>query len=430
VVPSAFGLATLGPPVPGSAVAAIAQNASLGNQLLSQTNAANPGEYLTLWGSGLGPVSGDETQYQAETELTNIPIEVDIGGVSATVTYHGRSSFPGVDQINVIVPAGISGCNVSVIVTAGNWPSNTATIPVAATGRTCSDPDLVPVTPNEYQTLLSRGNVSVGAISLTTLTTADPMAGSMTSDSAEAVFQKIPVQPFATEGLFQLPSMGSCLVSYGNLMPPWLLGVNSSATPLNAGPQINLHGPDGLLALPQAQGIGRYFEPSGTSPALVPSAGGTFTFDNGLGGADVGAFTGNLIGNTAAPLVWRNRPAIAAIDRVKGQSVSWTGGFPGDFVYIFGYSYFYQPVPTLVGKFPFYASFVCTAPLSAGQFTVPPAVLRSLPSTGSVYQDLGSPIGNGYLYVASGNIQRFTAPGLDLGLLFFGAGTGVSVPFH
>jgi hypothetical protein len=35
---------------------------------------------------------------------------------------------------------------------------------------------------------------------------------------------------------------------------------------------------------------------------------------------------------------------------------------------------------------------------------------------------------SGYLYVASGTIQRFSAPGLDLGLLFFGAGSGISVP--
>jgi uncharacterized protein (TIGR03437 family) len=72
----------------------------------------------------LGPVSGDETQYQFPANLTNILIEVDIGGVNATVTYHGRSIYPGVDQINVIVPPGVSGCNVSVAVTAGGVVSN------------------------------------------------------------------------------------------------------------------------------------------------------------------------------------------------------------------------------------------------------------------------------------------------------------------
>jgi uncharacterized protein (TIGR03437 family) len=147
VVPSAFGMATV-------STAALAQDDSEGGQLLSQTNAANPGEYLTLWGSGLGPVSGDETQYQTPTNLTNIPIEVDIGGVSAAVTYHGRSIYPGVDQINVIVPPGLSGCNVSAAVTAGGVTSNFAAIPVAASGRTCSDPGLLPFAAGGYQALL------------------------------------------------------------------------------------------------------------------------------------------------------------------------------------------------------------------------------------------------------------------------------------
>ena len=36
----------------------VAQDDNEGGQLLSQANSANPGEYLTLWGSGLGPVYG------------------------------------------------------------------------------------------------------------------------------------------------------------------------------------------------------------------------------------------------------------------------------------------------------------------------------------------------------------------------------------
>jgi uncharacterized protein (TIGR03437 family) len=430
VVPSAFGMATVSTPsaqtlLPWSA--ALAQDDSEGGQLLSQTNAANPGEYLTLWGSGLGPVSGDETQYQTPANLTNIPIEVDIGGVSATVTYHGRSIYPGVDQINVIVPPGVSGCNVSVAVTAGGVVSNFATIPVTAGGRICSDPGLIPLTTGEYQKLLGQGGVNIGAISLTTLTTTSPGTAAVTSDSAYATFQSYTAQQFASNNFLQAPSIGSCLVTATGWMPP--IAGTTSPGQLNAGSQINVNGPDGALALPRSPGSGTYLEPYGTSPAIVPPAGGTFTFDNGSGGPDVGAFKSSLSESLTTPLVWTNAPATAAVDRGKGQLVTWTGGIPGSYVYISGYSYINMYTPLAGGQAPTYVYFTCSAPLSAGQFTVPAAVLESLPATGTAINAL-PPTGNGYLYVASGGMQPFSAPGLDLGLLFFGAGSGISVPFH
>jgi uncharacterized protein (TIGR03437 family) len=429
VVLSAFGLATASMPGgSGPFVAAVAQDDNEGGRLLSQTDAANPGEYLTLWGSGLGPVTGDETQYQAPADLTNIPIEVDIGGVSATVTYHGRSIYPGLDQINVIVPAGVSGCNVSVVVTAGGVPSNPATILVAGTGRICSDPGLIPVTPDEYQGLLSLGSVNVGALSLETLTTTSPSTGAVTSDSAYATFQKFTAQQFASGSFLQVPSMGSCLVTGWAWQPPLMYSTDYA---LNAGPEIDVNGPYGPVALPSDLGPdgGEYVEPFGTSPPIVPPTGGMFAFSNGSGGPDVGAFKASFSESLTTPLLWTNSSAITAIDRAKGQLITWTGGIPGSYVSIFGYSSIYEAVPVAAGQLAYNVRFICSAPLSAGQFTVPAAVLQSLPPTGTALGNL-PPSGNGYLYVASGSIQRFSAPGLDLGLLFFGAGSGISVSFR
>jgi hypothetical protein len=419
VVPSAFGMASVLTSsgqtlLPWSA--ALAQDDSEGGQLLNQNNAANPGEYLTLWGSGLGPVSGDETQYQTPTNLTNIPIEVDIGDVSATVTYHGRSIYPGVDQINVIVPPGVSGCSVSVAVTAGGVTGNFATIPVTASGRICSDPGLIPLTTGEYQTLLGLGNVNIGAISLTSITTTSPGTAAVTSDAAYAAFQKYAAQQFVSISFLQVPSIGSCMVTATGWQPS-IAGATSPGQ-LNAGPQIDVNGPDGALALLQYPGSGTYIEPYGTSPAIVPPAGGAFTFDNNTGGPDVGAFTASLSESLTTPLVWTNRPAAAGIDRTKDQLIAWSGGMPGSYVYIVGTSSFNMPSP-VAGGTTINVQFVCSASLAAGQFTVPIAALASLP-----------PTGNGNLYVATGSIQRFSAPGLDLGLLFFGAGSGISVPFH
>jgi uncharacterized protein (TIGR03437 family) len=411
VVSSAFGLLSTQAVLGGSA---IVQNYNQGGQLVTPTNAANPGELLVLWGSGLGPVSGDETQYQTPTNLTNIPIEVDIGGVSATVTYRGRSSYPGLDQINVIVPAGVSGCSVSLVVTAGGIPSNFATIPAASNGRTCSDPGLAPITGQQYQELSALGSVNWGTIALTSLNSSGTQTGVATANSAYAMFQRYSAQQFASTDFLQQASLGSCLVltAPGGLpIPEWNI-----FAPLNAGAQINLSGPDGSLALTSL--LGGYVEPAGSSSLIVPSTGGSFSFTNGSGGPDVGAFTTSFNASITTPIAWTNSSAIGSVQRHNGQLVTWTGGASGSFVYIFGYSSVHVP-SSLANGSDIFVNFTCSAPVSSGQFTVPAAVLNSLP-----------PSTSGNLYVANGIIQQFTAPGLDLGLLFFGVGSGISVPFN
>ncbi len=127
------------------------------SNLLSPVNAANPGSVITLWGTGLGPVTGDETVLQTPQSLT-LPIEVDIGGIAGAVQYHGRSIYPGVDQINVVVPAKVTpGCWVSVAVLNGSYVSNFTTIPVAASGHTCSDAT-TGFNGDELETLYSQGS--------------------------------------------------------------------------------------------------------------------------------------------------------------------------------------------------------------------------------------------------------------------------------
>jgi hypothetical protein len=323
-------------------------------------------------------------------------------------------------------------------VTAGGVPSNLATIPVASSGRICSDAELIPMTTGEYQTLLSQSNVNAGLISLTKLTTATPPAGTSSSDLASAEFRKITTQQFASADFLQQASVGSCLVTYDYLQTP-NAGVDPGVTPpgvfrgfglLDAGQQIDVSGPDGSLALPE-YGLGSYPEPAGISPVIIPSTGGSFTFDNGSGGADIGAFAVTSNDTLTTPLVWTNSAAITSINREKGQSVTWTGGAPGTYVNIFGYSYYTEvgafAFPTIVSVY-----FTCTAAVSAGQFTVPAAVLGNLPLPGGFLGGVGGPAssGNGHLYVVNQTIQRFSAPGLDLGLISFGVGSGISVLFN
>jgi uncharacterized protein (TIGR03437 family) len=72
----------------------------------STTTSASPGQTIILWGSGVGadPNNDDRTYPLNQDNLTNIPMTVYIGRISANIAYRGRSQFPGVDQIVVTIP--------------------------------------------------------------------------------------------------------------------------------------------------------------------------------------------------------------------------------------------------------------------------------------------------------------------------------------
>jgi uncharacterized protein (TIGR03437 family) len=56
-----------------------------------------------LWGSGVGADTGndDRTYPLKQNNLTNIPLQAFVGGISANILYQGRSQYPGVDQIDI-----------------------------------------------------------------------------------------------------------------------------------------------------------------------------------------------------------------------------------------------------------------------------------------------------------------------------------------
>ncbi len=91
--------------------------------------------------------------------------------------------------------------------------------------------------------------------------------------------------------------------------------------------------------------------------------------------------------------------------RANGQPITWTGGDPSGSVEISGFSALVNGTSETI------AGFECTAPDSAGQFTIPAVVLLSLPA-GSAATSLGSlSVG------AVSAIKNFTATGLDLAYL-------------
>lgn len=398
VVQSAFGILNYN----GSLAATYDAN----NALITATNAANPGQTIVIWGSGVGydPKDDDKIFPQSQDNLSNIPIKVYVGGAQATILYQGRSQYPGVDQIVVTLPNSIpTGCYVSLAVVSGTGSSaivsNGTTIPVAASGKTCSDSNNL-FSPQLIQTLTGKSSVRIGFLQLTQTTSigAGSGNGGQVSNIIAGAFTNVTGTNYSSSVGVNLVSIGSCLVTN-----PLFTGnpLTTTATGLDAGPGIMVNGPQGSLTLTPLSIPGqslKIYTTSNTPSNFIPAAGGSFTFDNGNGGTDVGHF--NATTTFPQNFTWTNNAAVSPIDRTQGVTVTWSGGSPGAYVTISGSASAFANGQTIAG------SFICQAPLSAGQFTVPPPVLLALPS------------GQGSLSLTdSTNPQSFTASGLDLGYL-------------
>jgi len=211
-------------------------------------------------------------------------------------------------------------------------------------------------------------------------------------------------------------TIGSCsVVSLGGTPP-----LNpAKTTVLDAGPVLNLTGPNGSTQIAAADFAFAAMLGGGTTIPFLPPppplylVPGTYTVDNGGGGADVGAFTATL--NIPTPFVWTNADAAALIDRGTGLDVAWTGGDPDSKVNIAGGVVVIDAVTSMVTSG---AVFTCTETTSAGHFFVPPEVLTLLPA--SAIAD-NTPFGS--LVVNNGVAVKFDAPGVDQSTFTFASAT-------
>jgi uncharacterized protein (TIGR03437 family) len=110
---------------------------------LTACGAANPGDTLALWVTGMGPVTGDDSSGAGLGEnMSRVPLKLWLGGVQAPVIYQGRSGCCiGEDEIVFTVPSNVPpGCAVPLVVQSGAGPysSNTTLMPVASGSRNCT----------------------------------------------------------------------------------------------------------------------------------------------------------------------------------------------------------------------------------------------------------------------------------------------------
>jgi uncharacterized protein (TIGR03437 family) len=412
VVANNFGMFTISQSGSGDAIA------FLGSNLLSPTAAAHPGDTVVFWGTGLGPVTDDETNAAKGGNLTNVPLEVYIGGKAANILYRGRNACcTSVDTVYAVVPAGVAGCVTPVTMKIGSLVTNTTTIPVATSGSTCTPTS---ISQGDLNNVLGKDTFSVGGVSLVHSVTVTPAfnippvtipAMTVKTDVGGGTFVKVKNTQGAAglSSSFDITTYGACTVST-------LVSSGSSTTVpglaqwLDAGSALSVSGPAGPKTLAKTT-TGTILLYSGTLDSNGNYLNAGQYMITGPGGPDVGPFTVSL--TLPEQLVWTNQEAISTsgVNRANGVTLNWTGGDPAGYVQITGSSSVGTTAANRVSVL-----FTCTARTSDKTFTVPPIVLLALPP--SATQTVGTisiPIPGSLGISSYGTPIPFQASGLDIG---------------
>jgi len=416
VVDSAFGIYTYNQAGAGQAIAT-----DVHYNINSIIHTFHPGDYGILWGTGLGAIKASDAGAPPVGNLPT-PIKVYVGDTtSSDIYYQGRSGCcAGLDQIVFQIPPGVTGCYVPIAVEAGGVLGNVgniATIAVSDSGETCSDSVMGQDLVNQ---LASGKTVDFGYIRLeSTLSQYIPgSAGTASGDVAMATFSEYTP---GTAGLAQYGvSSGYCVAvdcSYGCDVDSYNGSISdSSPAQLDAGTLSVLYSPPVTL-----NQYGGYYGADLTNEGqrYLWSA-LTYPFA-GTGGAAVGAFSVNDV--TSIPATNFEGINNAQSLSVSGDlTVKWTGGNPmlqNGQVTIGGYS-----GNSALTQFELLQ---CTAPLAAGQLTIPGWVISALPPSGTGGTDPYTyPLG--WIWIGQyNNPTPFSATGLTSGIItdIFYNGLGV-----
>jgi uncharacterized protein (TIGR03437 family) len=332
---------------------AIAQNQDATVNKL--TNPALPGQYVTLWGTGLGSATSDE-------------VTIQLGGTAIAPVYAGPApALTGVDQIDFRIPDNgtLDGCYVSVIVKTGDIASNEATIAKASQPGLCEHP--FGLSAAEMATLDSGGTILFGAIHLESDVATLPSLSSGPARLELALAEFLPRDAFDI-GLFAQPLIADEEYFGCRASSSGLIGVVRFGSDIDAGDALTLMGPGQSAALSRGVGIYQmvgspFVEQLSDPPFFGP---GSWRID-GPGGRMIGPFQAELV---LPPVVhWMNRDSLSTINRGRDQDVTWdaTGYSDTDVASVTLYST--PPVDSIV----------CRAPAATGKLTIPSSLLETLP---------------------------------------------------
>lgn len=367
IVPSSFGLFTQD----SGSGPVLAQN--------SLTHPAKPGDYLTLWGTGLGSAPQDQ-------------VEVLLGGHPARVTYAGPApGYAGTDQINFQVPNDAAipfGCYVAISVVAAGVGSNTGTLSTSADGSPCQSP--LGFTVTQLAQLDAGQFLSVGQVNLYDMvgppeSQSSTAAGFTRMESADAAFLSVNaagagllVDPLEADDAYYV-CYSVAAGGVGFLLRTGSIGEGAVLSLSNGSKSVSLTS-DVEIADP----------PSVTTPDAVGApffAEGNWTV--GITGGDgLKPATGELA--IPQPLQITNDTALPTVDRSRDLTVTWNGG---DYTAAYTASLQLNAASVVV---------ICRAPANAGTITMPAALLQTLTAEAGSLELL--------LTARTGHIASFPVP--------------------
>lgn len=353
--------------------------AAANQPLNSLTTPAAPGQVVTIWGTGLGPVTFPDNVAPSPGNVST-PVTLTIGGQPANVAYSGRSPCCAcVDQIVATIPANAPlGCWVPVYVNAGGVVSNTITMAIAASGAaSCDDPGN-PLS-NLVRTPGTQAVIDLNqAADVDNLNTAVPV-----TTAASQLYSRFytrpntPLNAFNFDPYLSLAPAGTCIVhqstgdSQINLDLRGALPDSASISPqpnqtYNTGTQ--------TFSLPASGPFSAYTVGAtvdSTSVGLPPPGNGAnFTIDPGGPNQKV------LPINLEKPPAWTPSSGILTAPRNASYTVNFT---PGD-----------NASPTMVEIYAYSAAVnatvdvQCVAAAGAKTFTIPADMLADLPASAPI----------------------------------------------
>ena len=394
----------------------------------TQNTAASPavqGQTVTLSGTGLGAIAGDDSQPPADGDIPQATVEVFVGGESTTVVSNGRDPCcGGQDQITFQVPAdALLGCYVPVLVRLnGTVPSNSATMAISSDGSACSDPG------NPLSNAIINGGDLALAVALRSAIREDIGTKSPTdviSDNAALYLRTETGGSQAFNPVFSLPPPGSCMTLAGagdwftkGAIPGTAPGggyfkgpANLAITGQGSSKIVPLGSPNGLAMLK----IGSFVSTFAKVPSTIFLNPGN-TYLTAAAAAPLGGISASLV-MPAVPN-WSNRDQVSPIDRTQDLTVTFDPVDPSLTVLIAGGA---VDVPTYST-----ALFACVAPPGSNSFTVPAAVLSTLPASRPLPIDT-----KGILYVGTVSAPAsFSPAGIDFGIGLAVALNGKTVIFQ
>ncbi len=414
VVPASFGIFTISST--GSGPAVIQNFVSQTEQPLNSTReSAQRGQFVTLWGTGLGAIKSPDTEAPPVGNLAEVQVLVG-DRPAGQILYYGRSPCcAGVDQIVFQVPQNAPlGCYVPVVVvTAAGTTSNVATMSIADTGGDCQDEV------NAFTGATAAGGSRFGRVQLTRNNLQLGGGQVSVSDGAVAAFESVANPAWYFVAPVSMPAPGTC-ASYFSRGSSDPLTNPAPLNPIDAGVELIVRGPQGARSIPRTN-PGFYASLLATTqqPPLYLEP-GPYRLESGAGSA-VGQIQASL--EIPPPITWTNEDQISRIDRKQGIFLTWSGGdAQTQFVRILGVS---ESSPTPANNVS--GAFVCTVPLELGSFMVPPSVLANLPASVS-----SGSLSTGLLLIGTSPKlagPNITADGLDFGFVTYQSMTGKLVMY-